>query len=127
MIPRRIFDQIADKCTEGLALALARDDDGAVMELQWCNKAFTKITGHASSEVIGQRGTILIGSNMEQGKHLRIIEKLMNWEHFSIKVLNNRKKEWGTALAADELDTTIGRFNWQSVVALLNYRVGGAA
>lgn len=91
MIPAQIFDQIPDKCAEGLALALACDDDGAVMELQWCNKAFTKITGYEFSEVIGQRGTILIGPNMEQGKHLRIIEKLMNWEHFSIKVLNNRK------------------------------------
>jgi len=91
MIPAKVFDQISDKCIEGLALALARADDGAVMELQWCNKAFTKITGYTSCEVIGQRGTILIGPNMAQGKHLRIIEKLMNWEQFSINVLNNRK------------------------------------
>lgn len=91
MIPRQITDQISDKSIEGLALALADESDGAVMELLWANKAFTKITGYSSTEIIGQRGIILIGPNMEQGKHLRIIEKLMNWEQFSIKVLNNRK------------------------------------
>lgn len=91
MIPAQIFDQITDKCIEGVALALACNDDGAVMEFQWCNKAFSKITGYDLTEVIGQRGTILIGPNMQQGKHLLIIEKLMNWEHFSVKVLNNRK------------------------------------
>lgn len=80
-----------DKCTEGLALALASDEDGAVMYLQWCNKAFTKITGYEPEEVIGQRGTVLIGPSMDQGNHLVIIEKLMNWEHFSVKTLNNRK------------------------------------
>lgn len=91
MIPAQIFSQINDKCTEGLALALASNDDGAVMEFQWCNKAFSKITGHAVFEVVGQRGTILIGSDLEQGVHLYIIEKLMNWENFSTKALNNRK------------------------------------
>ena len=91
MIPEQIFDQINDKCTEGLALALASSDDGAVMEFQWCNKAFTKITGYEAEEAIGQRGTILIGPDLEQGTHLYIIEKLMNWENFSTKGLNNRK------------------------------------
>ncbi len=61
------------------------------MVFQWCNKAFTKITGYSASEAIGQRGTILIGSDLEQGVHLYIIEKLMNWENFSTKAINNRK------------------------------------
>ena len=91
MIPVQIFDQINDKCTEGLALALASNDDGAVMELQWCNRAFTTITGYEAAETLGQRGTILIGPDLEQGIHLYIIEKLMNWENFSTKALNNRK------------------------------------
>lgn len=91
MIPAQIFNQINDKCAEGLALALASNDDGAVMELQWSNKAFTRITGYEAAEVVGQRGTILIGSDLEQGIHLYIIEKLMNWENFSTKAVNNRK------------------------------------
>lgn len=91
MIPAQILDQITDKCTEGLALALACDEDGAIMELQWCNSAFTRITGYGFDEIVGQRGTILIGSSMDQGDHLIIIEKLMNWEHFSVKVRNNRR------------------------------------
>ncbi len=91
LIPSQILDQITDKTCEGLALALASDDDGAVMYLQWCNKAFTKITGYQAKEVIGKRGTILIGSSMDQGSHLIIIEKLMNWEQFSLKTQNNRK------------------------------------
>ena len=91
MIPADIFSQIPDKSTEGLALSLASNDDGAVMELQWCNKAFSKITGYTSAEVIGQRGTLLIGPDMGQGNHLHIIEKLMNWEDFSLKLINNRK------------------------------------
>lgn len=91
MIPAQIFNQINDKCAEGLALALASNDDGAVMELQWCNKAFTRITGYEANEAVGQRGTILIGPDLEQGVHLYIIEKLMNWESFSTKARNNRK------------------------------------
>lgn len=91
MIPAQIFDQIGDKCTEGLALALASDEDGAIMELQWCNKAFTRITGYDIPDILGQRGTILIGTSMAQGDHLLIIEKLMNWEHFSVHVASNRK------------------------------------
>lgn len=91
MIPPHIADQVGDKCTEGLVLALASDEDGAVMELQWCNKAFTRITGYDLADILGRRGTVLIGQNMSQGDHLLIIEKLMNWEHFSVKVLNNRK------------------------------------
>lgn len=91
MIPAQIFDQIIDKCSEGLALALAHDEDGAIMELQWCNKAFTRITGYELAEVLGKRGTILIGASMAQGDHLSIIEKLMNWECFSVKVRTNRK------------------------------------
>ena len=61
------------------------------MELQWCNDAFTRITGYQAAEVVGQRGTVLIGPDLEQGIHLYIIEKLMNWENFSTKALNNRK------------------------------------
>ncbi|WP_305986711.1 EAL domain-containing protein [Roseibium sp. MMSF_3544] len=91
MIPTQILDQVTDKCSEGLALALACDEDGAIMELQWCNKAFTKITGYGFDEILGRRGTVLIGRSMEQGDHLNIIEKLMNWEQFSVRVLNNRK------------------------------------
>lgn len=91
VIPAEIFNQINEKCTEGLSLALASNDDGAVMELQWCNKAFTKITGYPASEALGQRGTILIGPDVEQGIHLHIIEKLMKWENFSTQMRNNRK------------------------------------
>lgn len=91
MIPDQILSQVNDSCTEGLALGLASNDDGAVMELQWCNKAFTRITGYEFSEALGQRGTILIGPDLEQGIHLYIIEKLMNWENFSTKAFNNRK------------------------------------
>ncbi len=91
MIPKHIFDQIRDKSIEGLALASAPDEDGAAVKLEWCNKAFTKITGYSLEEVSGQKGSILIGPNMSQGRHLLIIEKLMNWEKFSAKVFNNRK------------------------------------
>lgn len=91
MIPTQIFNQVPDKCVEALVLAHASETDGAVMVLQWCNKAFTKITGYEAADVIGQRGTILIGQDTEKGKHLRIIENLMNWEQFSLVVQNNRK------------------------------------
>ncbi|GFE63803.1 sensor domain-containing protein [Litoreibacter roseus] len=91
MIPPEIFNQIHDKCTEGLALASASADDGAVMELRWCNKAFSRITGYDAAEALGQRGTILIGADLEQGVHLYIIEKLMKWENFSTEATNNRK------------------------------------
>jgi diguanylate cyclase (GGDEF)-like protein/PAS domain S-box-containing protein len=91
VIPAQIRDQINDKAREGLALALASSEDGAVMEIAWCNKAFTRITGFAEEEAIGQRGVILIGPDLPQSTHLYIIEKLMNWENFSTKSLNNRK------------------------------------
>jgi diguanylate cyclase (GGDEF)-like protein len=91
MIPTQIYNQVPERCTEGLVLALASETDGAVMVLKWCNKPFTKITGYDAADAIGQRGTLLIGQDTEKGKHLRIIENLMNWEHFSLTVLNNRK------------------------------------
>ncbi|MEM7721652.1 MAG: EAL domain-containing protein [Pseudomonadota bacterium] len=61
------------------------------MELRWCNAAFTRISGYEAAEVIGQRGTILIGPDLEQGVHLQIIENLMGWESFSTEAFNNRK------------------------------------
>ncbi len=91
MIPKQIFDQIPHRCAEGLVLALASEEDGAVMEIRWCNKAFTRISGYDAREAVGQRGTLLIGQDTEKGKHLRIIEKLMNWEQFTLTILNNRK------------------------------------
>lgn len=91
MIPAQIFSQINEKCTEGLALTLASNDDGAVMEIQWSNKAFSRITGYSAAEALGQRGTILIGPDTGQGVHLYIIEKLMKWENFSTKLRSNRK------------------------------------
>ncbi|WP_298842441.1 EAL domain-containing protein [uncultured Roseobacter sp.] len=91
VIPAQIFNQINDKSAEGLVLALASGDDGAVMEVQWCNRAFSRITGYSEAEAVGQRGTILVGPDVEQGVHLFIIEKLMNWENFSTRTLNTRK------------------------------------
>lgn len=91
MVPAQILNQVNERCTEGLALALASGDDGAVMEVRWCNKAFSQITGYDAKEAVGQRGTILIGKDMGQDTHLHIIEKLMGWQNFSIKSLNNHK------------------------------------
>lgn len=91
VIPSKILDQVSDYSVEGLVLALASDDDGAIMEIQWCNQAFCRMTGYSLEQAVGQRGTILIGADMSQGDHLHIIEELMNWEHFSISVLSNRK------------------------------------
>ncbi|MEM6480641.1 MAG: EAL domain-containing protein [Pseudomonadota bacterium] len=91
MVPAAILKQISDKRTEGLALALASPDDGAIMKIRWCNKAFTKVTGYSFSEAVEQRGTILIGADLEHGVHLFIIEKLMNWENFQTEATNNRK------------------------------------
>lgn len=79
------------KSSEGIALALADEDDGAVMIFKWCNRAFSEITGYAPEEAIGRRGTILIGRDMEQGMHLLIIDKLMKWERFSVRTITNRK------------------------------------
>ncbi|OAN71020.1 diguanylate cyclase [Jannaschia sp. EhC01] len=91
MIPSRILQQVPSKCEEGLGLALANDEDGAVMVFRWCNRPFVKIVGREQSDVIGQRGTILIGPDMDQSSHLLIIDKLMCWEHFSVKVRTNKK------------------------------------
>ena len=98
-----------------MTLALASEDDGAVMELQWCNRVFSKITGYDRAEILGRRGTILIGQDMEQGAHLHMIEKLMNWENFSIKVRNNRKNGdlcWQRMSWAHLTDTTTGDHWW---------------
>lgn len=125
MIPAQILDQITDKNSEGLALALANDEDGAIMYLQWCNKAFTRITGYESSEVVGQRGTILIGPSMKQGNHLIIIEKLMNWEHFSVKALNNRKngeQYWQKMSWTPLSDTATGNRWWLCSIIELEER-----
>ena len=127
MIPAQILNQIHDKCTEGLALALASDDDGAVMEFQWCNKAFSRISGYEAAEAVGKRGTILIGHDLEQGVHLYIIEKLMNWENFSIKAKNNRKNGdvyWQRMSWTHLSDPTTGNHWWLcSIIELEDERV----
>lgn len=91
VIPSGIVNQIAEKATEGLVLALASREDGAVMRVKWCNQMFCRITGYSRTEVVGQRGTVLIGKNVAQGDHLQIIENLMDWRDFSIVVENNRR------------------------------------
>ncbi len=127
MIPTQILNQVNDRCTEGLALALASNDDGAVMELKWCNKAFSRITGYEATEAVGQRGTILIGQDMGQDIHLYIIEKLMNWENFSTKSLNNRKNGetyWQRMSWVHLSDSETGNHWWLcSIVKLDDERV----
>ncbi|WP_300037876.1 EAL domain-containing protein [uncultured Roseobacter sp.] len=91
VIPSQILEQVPLKCAEGLGLALASDQDGAVMVFKWCNKAFSETTGYSSDDAIGQRGKILIGPDTEQGTHLLIIDKLMKWERFSVISNSNRK------------------------------------
>ncbi len=90
-IPDSLFQQLPTKCSEGLGLALADEEDGAVMVFRWCNKVFCETTGYSFDDVIGRRGTILIGRDMEQGMHLLIIDKLMKWERFTVKTITNRK------------------------------------
>lgn len=90
-VPNQVLEQVPLRSSEGLALALADEDDGAIMIFQWCNKRFGEIIGHEYADVIGQRGTILIGPDVEQGTHLLVIDKLMNWERFSVKTATNRK------------------------------------
>lgn len=130
MVPAQILNQINDKCTEGLVLALASNDDGAVMELQWCNKAFTRITGYEADEVVGQRGTILIGPDLGQDVHLHIIEKLMNWENFSTKSRNNRKNGevyWQRLSWVHLSDSETGNHWWLcSIIKLEDERVAPA-
>ncbi|MFK7745911.1 MAG: EAL domain-containing protein [Roseobacter sp.] len=90
-LPEQILQQVPSKSLEGVAIALADKEDGAVMVFKWCNSAFNKITGYSQSEVIEHRGTILVGKDTEQGNHLLIIDKLMNWENFSVITQTNRK------------------------------------
>ncbi len=96
MVPTQILEQVPSKCSEGLALGLASDEDGASLVLHWCNRAFSRITGYSAQDAIGQRGTILIGPDTTQGAHLLIIDKLMKWEHFTLRTTTNRKD--GTAI-----------------------------
>ncbi|WP_136439339.1 EAL domain-containing protein [Pacificoceanicola onchidii] len=91
VVPEELLEALPQKCSEGLMLAMASDDDGAVMVIQWCNKAFCSIMGYTCEEAIGQRGTILIGADTEQGTHLLIIDRLMKWERFTITTPTNRK------------------------------------
>lgn len=90
-VPVEVIEQVPLRSSEGLALALADENDGAVMIFRWCNRRFCEITGYETNEAIGQRGTILIGADTDQGNHLLVIDKLMNWERFSVKTASNRK------------------------------------
>ncbi len=91
MISSRLLEQVPSKCEEGLGLALASDDDGAVMVFHWCNKPFFQVMGFDKADVIGQRATIFVGPDMDQSAHLLTIDKLMRWEHFSVKVRLTKK------------------------------------
>lgn len=91
MISSRILEQVPFKCEEGLGLALASDDDGAVMVFHWCNRPFFQVMGLDEADVIGQRATIFVGPDMDQSTHLLTIDKLMRWEHFSVRVQLTKK------------------------------------
>ncbi len=91
MISFRLLEQVPSKCEEGLGLALASDDDGAVMVFHWCNRPFLQVMGFEEADVIGHRATIFVSPDMDQSTHLLTIDKLMRWEHFSVKVQLSKK------------------------------------
>ncbi|MHA3976933.1 putative bifunctional diguanylate cyclase/phosphodiesterase [Halovulum sp. GXIMD14794] len=86
-----LFTHVADRSREAIAIARADPSDGAVMHFIWCNPAFTRLTGFAQSELEGCRASVLAGPDVDQGEHLKIIEKLMGWEYFSVELRNNSK------------------------------------
>ncbi|WP_233416755.1 sensor domain-containing protein [Halovulum marinum] len=86
-----LFAHVADRSREAIAVAKADPADGAVMHFVWCNPAFTRLTGFSRSELAGCRASVLAGPDVDQGEHLKIIEKLMNWEYFSVELRNNSK------------------------------------
>lgn len=115
MIPSQILEQVPSKCEEGLGLALASAADGAVMVFHWCNKPFFKVMGREETDVIGQRATIFVGPDMDQNAHLLTIDKLMRWEHFSVKVRLTKKDGelvWVTMTWTPLLDPENGNRWW---------------
>lgn len=91
MTPDALFAHVADRSREAIAIARADPSDGAVMHFIWCNPAFTRLTGFAQSELEGCRANVLAGPDVDQGEHLKIIERLMGWEYFSVELRNNSK------------------------------------
>jgi len=91
MTPDALFAHVADRSREAIAIARADPADGAVMHFVWCNPAFTRLTGFSRTELSGCRASVLAGPDVDQGEHLKIIEKLMNWEYFSVELRNNSK------------------------------------
>lgn len=98
------------------------------MELRWCNKAFTSITGYTPDEIEGKRGsTILIGPDMAQDRHLHIIERLMNWENFTSDGANNRKsgeRYWQRMTWVHLTDPDTGDHWWMCSVIELDDPIG---
>ena len=92
MIDPVLFRRLAEQSREGIAIARADPDDGAVMHFLWCNRAFTRLTGYSQAGLAGCPGSVLAGPSLDQGAHLDIIQRLMAWERFSVEVRNDTRE-----------------------------------
>lgn len=82
-----LFRCIAERADAAIALARAEPRDGSRLRFEWCNTAFSDVTGLSRSEVIGAPAQLLLESTADQSAQLSALEMLMRWEPFSVDIL----------------------------------------
>ncbi|ALW86774.1 hypothetical protein AUC43_17830 [Hymenobacter sedentarius] len=97
----------ADKQLKLLALVAQGTDNGVVItdaqgRTEWVNAAFTRHTGYALAEMLGQRpGAMLQGPETDPAMVQRIRERMKRRKPFSVTILNYKKSGQKLWLAMD--------------------------
>lgn len=86
-----VIGNIGAFTNEAILVADVDPDDGAVLTIRWINAAFTDTLGYTDEDALGQTAALLAGPETDVNKHTEIIDKLMDWQHFSEEVVVHTK------------------------------------
>lgn len=101
---RDLVEKLAKLSFESITITRSSSSDGP--KIIFVNEAFTRLTGYASSEVIGQTPSVLQGSETDPAALKRLDETVKRGETFHGTVINYRKD--GTSFEMEWKVTPIG-------------------
>lgn len=87
----KLFESVITNTTDSVMITEAESFDKHGPVIIYVNKAFTKMTGYSSAEVIGKTPRILQGSKSDKKELQQFGEKMSRWEACEITVINYKK------------------------------------
>ncbi|WP_162416099.1 PAS domain S-box protein [Cyclobacterium roseum] len=87
----KLFEKVINSTSDAILITEAEPLDEPGPVIVYANKAFTKMTGYTSEEVIGKNPRLLQGPDSDREELKKLGEKLRRWESSEITVLNYTK------------------------------------